>query len=38
MTGGRTHANVNKQITKGRARLRLARVADSATERGPATS
>jgi RNA polymerase sigma factor (sigma-70 family) len=37
MTGGRTHANVNKQITKGRARLRLARVADSATERGPAT-
>jgi RNA polymerase sigma factor (sigma-70 family) len=37
ITGGRTHANVNKHIAKGRARLRLARVTDSATERRRAT-
>ena len=30
MTGGRTYTNVNKQIAKGRARVRRARLADSA--------
>lgn len=30
MTGGRTHTNVNKHIAKGRARVRLARLAGSA--------
>jgi DNA-directed RNA polymerase specialized sigma24 family protein len=33
MTGGRTHTNVNKQLTKARARVRLARLTDSAAER-----
>ena len=37
MTGGRTYTNVNKHIAKGRARLRLARLTDSATERRRAT-
>ena len=37
ITGGRTHANVNKHIAEGRTRLRLARVTDSANERRRAT-
>src|SRR5438874_1559007 len=33
MTGGRSHTNVNKHIAKGRARIRLARLSDSAGRR-----
>jgi DNA-directed RNA polymerase specialized sigma24 family protein len=32
-TGGRTYINVNKHIARARARVRLARLSDSATER-----
>ena len=32
LTGGRTYTNVNKHLTRARARIRLARLGDSASE------